>query len=147
MHCAPGGQTGANIDDSWGYPWIYDSPQEQQRAITIWKRIAAHYRDSETVLGYDLLNEPIPNFPELRKYDSQLEPLYRRIVAGIREVDKNHVVILGGAQWDTDFTVFGPPFDANVMYTFHKYWMPPEQRGNPAVRGFSRQVPRAHLDE
>ncbi len=128
MHCAPGGQTGANIDDSWGYPWIYDSPQAQQLAIDTWKRIAAHYRDSKTVLGYDLLNEPIPHFPELRKYNSQLEPLYRRMVAGIREVDKNHVVILGGAQWDTNFAVFGPPFDANVMYNFHKYWMPPEQK-------------------
>jgi endoglucanase len=127
MHCAPGGQTGANIDDSWGYPWIYDSPQAQQHAIDVWKRIATHYRDSETVLGYDLLNEPIPHFPELKKYNSQLEPLYRRIVAGIREVDKNHIVILGGAQWDTNFSVFGPPFDKNVMYTFHKYWMKPEQ--------------------
>jgi len=63
MHAAPGGQTGANIDDSWGYPWLYDSPEAQQLLITIWKRIAAHYRDSETVLGYDLLNEPIPHFP------------------------------------------------------------------------------------
>jgi hypothetical protein len=128
MHCAPGGQTGANIDDSWGYPWIYDDPRAQQLAISIWKRIAAHYRDSETVLGYDLLNEPIPHFPELKKYNSQLEPLYRRIVAAIREVDKNHIVILGGAQWDTNFSVFSPPFDTNVMYTFHKYWMPPEQK-------------------
>jgi aryl-phospho-beta-D-glucosidase BglC (GH1 family) len=127
MHCAPGGQTGANIDDSWGYPWIYDDPQAQQLAISVWKRIAAHYRDSETVLGYDLLNEPIPQFPELKKYNSQLEPLYRRMVAAIREVDKNHVVILGGAQWDTNFAVFGPPFDKNVMYNFHKYWMKPEQ--------------------
>jgi len=127
MHAAPGGQTGANIDDSWGYPWIYDSPQEQQHAIDVWKRIASHYRDSETVLGYDLLNEPIPHFPELKKYNNQLEPLYRRIVAAIREVDKNHIVILGGAQWDTNFSVFSPPFDSNVMYTFHKYWMKPEQ--------------------
>ena len=128
MHCAPGGQTGANIDDSWGYPWIYDSPQAQQLAIDTWKRIALHYRDSKTVLGYDLLNEPIPQFPALRKYNSQLEPLYRRMVAGIREVDTNHIVILGGAQWDTNFEVFGPPFDKNVMYNFHKYWMPPEQK-------------------
>ncbi len=127
MHAAPGGQTGANIDDSWGYPWLYDSAEAQQQTIAIWKRIAAHYRDSETVLGYDLLNEPIPHFPELKKYNSQLEPLYRRIVAGIREVDRNHIVILGGAQWDTNFSVFGPPFDKNVMYNFHKYWMKPEQ--------------------
>jgi hypothetical protein len=128
MHAAPGGQTGTNIDDSWGYPWLYEDAQAQQQTLETWKRIAAHYRDSETVLGYDLLNEPIPQYPEVKKYNSQLEPLYKRIVAAIREVDKNHVVILGGAQWDTNFGVFGPPFDSNAMYNFHKYWMPPEQK-------------------
>jgi len=127
MHCAPGGQTGTNIDDSWGYPWLYDDAQAQQQTIDTWKRIAAHYRGSEAVLGYDLLNEPIPQYPEVIKYNQQLEPLYKRIVAAIREVDKNHIVILGGAQWDTNFSVFGPPFDSNVMYNFHKYWMPPVQ--------------------
>jgi len=30
MHCAPGGQTGANIDDGWGYPWLFESPEAQQ---------------------------------------------------------------------------------------------------------------------
>src|SRR3974377_106212 len=84
MHCAPGGQTGANIDDSWGYPWLYDSPEAQRQTIAIWKRMAAHYRDSETGLGNDLLNAPLPHFPALKKYNSQLDPLYRRIVAGIR---------------------------------------------------------------
>jgi len=53
--------------------------------------------------------------------------MYKRIVAAIREVDRNHVVILGGAQWDSNFSVFGAPFDSNAMYTFHKYWMPPVQ--------------------
>ena len=133
MHAAPGGQTGTNIDNSWGYPWLFESPESQQEAIDIWKRIAGHYRDSPTVLGYDLLNEPIPPFPALQIYNSRLEPLYRRIVAGVRQVDKHHVVILGGAQWDTNFNVFGPPFDSNVMYTFHKYWMPPEQ---PAIQAY-----------
>jgi len=127
LHAAPGGQTGTNIDDSAGYPWLYQSPQEQQRLCAIWRRLAAHYRDDPVVLGYDLLNEPIPQYPEVIKYNQQLEPLYKRIVAAIREVDKNHIVILGGAQWDTNFSVFGPPFDSNVMYNFHKYWMPPVQ--------------------
>lgn len=128
MHAAPGGQTGTNIDDSFGYPWLYDDAQAQQETIDIWRRIAAHYRDDPTVLGYDLLNEPIPHYPEVKKYNPQLEPLYKRLVAAIREVDKNHIVILGGAQWDTNFSVFGPPFDSDVMYNFHKYWMPPEQK-------------------
>ena len=73
------------------------------------------------------MNEPIPQFPRLQKYNERLEPLYKRITAAIRTVDNHHVVILGGARWDSDFKVFGPPFDGNVMYTFHKYWTAPKQ--------------------
>ena len=126
LHAAPGGQTGTNIDDSWGYPWLFESAAAQQATIDLWKRVAAHYRDKRTVLGYDLLNEPIPHFGGLpARYNDSLEPLYKRIVSAIREVDTNHVVILGGAQWDSSFKVFGPPFDSNSMYTFHKYWTAP----------------------
>ncbi len=127
MHCAPGGQTGSNIDDSWGYPWLYEDEESQQEAVQIWKRIAEHYRNNKTVLGYDLLNEPIPHYPRLQQYNSKLEPLYRKMVAAVRTVDTNHVVILGGAQWDSNFKIFNPPFDKNVMYQFHKYWMQPVQ--------------------
>ena len=126
LHCAPGGQTGTNIDDSLGYPWLYRSPQEQAHTIAIWRRLAARYKNEPIVLGYDLLNEPIPHFPQLQQYNTDLEPLYRKIVATVREVDKKHVVILGGAQWDSNFKVFGQPFDSNVMYTFHKYWTAPD---------------------
>ena len=126
LHCAPGGQTGTNIDDSYGYPWLYLSAEAQKHTIEIWRRIAAHYSKEPTVLGYDLLNEPIPHYPQLQRFNGDLEPLYRRISAAIREVDRNHVLILGGAQWDSSFKVFGPPFDKNVMYTFHKYWTAPD---------------------
>ena len=125
LHAAPGGQTGTNIDDSWGYPWLFESPQAQQETIALWRRVATRYKNEPAVLGYDLLNEPIPHFPALQKYNAALEPLLRRIVAAIREVDANHVVILTGAQWDSNFKVLGPPFDSNVLYTFHKYWTPP----------------------
>lgn len=126
LHCAPGGQTGTNIDDSWGYPWLYSDAQAQAHTIAVWRRIARHYADEPTVLGYDLLNEPIPHFPQLQRYNKDLEPLYRRIAGAIRQVDTHHVLILGGAQWDSNFKVFGPPFDKNVMYTFHKYWTAPD---------------------
>ena len=126
LHCAPAGQTGTNIDDSDGYPWLYSSERAQTDTIALWRRIAAHYSKEPIVLGYDLLNEPIPNFPQLRRYDKDLEPLYKKIASAIRQVDPNHVLILGGAQWDSDFSVFGPPFDSNVIYTFHKYWTAPD---------------------
>jgi endoglucanase len=127
LHCAPGGQTGANIDDSGGYPWLFQSPQEQEHLAALWRRLAAHYKDEPSVLGYDLLNEPIPPFPKLQPLVPLLEPLYRKVVAEIRKVDTHHVVFLGGANWDTNFNIFGKPFDSNLAYTFHKYWMDPVQ--------------------
>jgi endoglucanase len=122
MHCAPGGQTGANIDDSFGYPWLYTSREALDETVAMWKRIAAHYRNNPTVLGYDLLNEPLPNWPKLQVFKRELVPVYMKIAAGIRQVDHNHVLILGGANWDSDFGVFSGAFDPNMMFTFHKYW-------------------------
>jgi hypothetical protein len=127
LHCAPGGQTGTNIDDSDGYPWLYEDERAQRQTVEVWKRLAAHYAANPAVLGYDLLNEPLPQFPPLAGYRAKLEPLYKRLAASIREVDRNHVLILGGANWDSDFSVFGAPFDKNAMYTFHKYWTDPNQ--------------------
>jgi endoglucanase len=127
LHAAPAGQTGANIDDSAGYPWLYQSPQEQEHLIAIWRRLATQYRDEAAVLRYDLLNEPIPHFPKLAPLNPSLEPLYKKLSAEIRRVDGHHILFLGGTQWDTNFSVFGKPFDANVVYTFHKYWTAPDE--------------------
>lgn len=123
MHAAPGGQTGDNIDDSWGYPFLFENPESQDLTVSIWRKLAARYKNEPAVIGYDLLNEPIAHYFESANLNPKLEPLYRKIVAAIREVDKNHIVFLGGAQWDNNFKVFGPPFDDKVVYTFHKYWM------------------------
>jgi aryl-phospho-beta-D-glucosidase BglC (GH1 family) len=127
LHAAPGGQTGTNIDDSAGYPWLYQSPQEQEHLMAIWRRLATHYRDEPAVLGYDLLNEPIPPFPKLANLNSALEPLYKKVAGEIRKMDAHHILFLGGAQWDGNFSVFGKPFDANGVYTFHKYWTAPDE--------------------
>lgn len=127
LHAAPGGQTGTNIDDSHGYPWLYDSPKEQAHLLEIWQRLARRYKDNRTVLGYDLLNEPIPHYPSLRPLNVKLEPLYKKLTIAVRQIDKHHILFLGGAQWDSNFSVFGPPFDSNTAYTLHKYWMPVQQ--------------------
>ena len=129
MHCAPGGQTGDNIDDSPGFPYLFTEPSSQQQFIDIWVRIAQRYAQNKTVAGYDLLNEPIAHYfkTELDSLNKLLEPLFKRAVTAIRKVDSNHTILLAGAQWNTNFSVFGKPFDNNLMYTFHKYWMPTTQ--------------------
>ncbi len=122
MHAAPGGQTGDNIDDGFGYPFLFESEQSQALTISIWKKIAHRYKNESIVMGYDLLNEPIATYFDASKLNPFLEPLYKKITAAIRTVDKNHLIFLGGAQWDGNFSVFGAPFDSKLVYTFHTYW-------------------------
>jgi endoglucanase len=122
MHCAPGGQTGDNIDDGYGYPFLFKSREMQQLTAKIWRRIADHYKNETTILGYDLLNEPIATYFNADEFNPSLEPVYKLITKAVRQVDKNHIIILGGAQWDSNFKPFGPPFDKKLIYQFHKYW-------------------------
>ena len=125
MHCAPGGQTGDNIDDGYGYPFLFESEQSKKQCADIWKRIAAHYKNEKIIIGYDLLNEPIAHYFDKSLFNPLLEPLYKQITKAIREEDKNHILFLGGAQWDSNFQPFGTPFDNKLVYTFHKYWTAP----------------------
>lgn len=135
MHDAPGGQTGDNIDDSYGYPWLMESEVSQKLFVDIWAKIAAYYENEPVILGYDLLNEPVaPYFDNLEDLNAKLEPLYIKAVEAIRSVDKNHVILLGGAQWNSNFKVFSDPsFDENMMYTCHRYGGEPTPE---AIRGF-----------
>ncbi|HTI57653.1 glycoside hydrolase family 5 protein [Mucilaginibacter sp.] len=125
MHAAPGGQTGDNIDDGYGYPFLFKSGASQKQCAEIWARIADHYKNEPIIIGYDLLNEPIATYFDAGEFNPSLEPVYKLITAAIRTVDKNHIVILGGAQWDSNFKPFGPPFDTKLIYQFHKYWTDP----------------------
>jgi endoglucanase len=127
MHSAPASQTGDNIDDGYGYPFLFESKDSRNLTIKIWKRIANHYKNETAILGYDLLNEPIAHYFKGDSLNHYLEPFYKKITKAVRTVDKNHIIILGGAQWDSNMHMFGPPFDSKLIYTFHKYWTPTTQ--------------------
>ena len=124
MHDAPGGQTGDNIDDSYGYPWLFENVNDQALFTSIWGKIAKHYAKETTIIGYDLLNEPIAHyFTNKDEINKKLEPVYKMAVAAIRKYDQNHIVMLGGAQWDGNFNVFSDfHFDKKMIYTCHRYW-------------------------
>ena len=124
MHDAPGGQTGDNIDDSYGYPWLFESETSKQLFSEIWKKIADRYKNEPTVLGYDLLNEPIATyFTNKEEINKLMVPVYKRGVEAIRSVDPNHIILLGGAQWNSNFSMFDEKaIDSNMLYTCHRYW-------------------------
>lgn len=125
LHGAPGGQTGTNIDDSPNdQPELFIHEENKKLTVGIWRMLAGRYRDRWIVAGYDLLNEPLPEW--FSAYNDQVMPLYKEIVQAIREVDSKHMIILEGVHWATDWSIFEEKIDDNLMLQFHKYWNSPD---------------------
>ena len=98
MHDCPGGQTGDNIDDSHGYPWLFESELMQRQYCEIWRSIARRYANEPVVIGYDLMNEPISSrLADKDEINKRLEQVQKRAVKAIREADRRHIVMLAGA--------------------------------------------------
>jgi hypothetical protein len=129
MHGAPGGQTGANIDDSPNdIPELFIDKKYEDQLVNLWVKIAQKYKDEPIVAAYDLLNEPLPKGTGAAdKYKHLLVPMYQHITAEIRKVDQKHMITLEGFDWANDWSVFDKPFDTNVFYQFHYYcWARPD---------------------
>ncbi len=129
MHGAPGGQTGTNIDDSENdMPELFTVQKHREDLILLWSLLARRYKDENCIAGYDLLNEPLPNW--FGSYNGLVLPLYKDLAKAIRQVDTRHMLILEGVHWATDFEIFDElesgEFDGNYMLQFHKYWSTPD---------------------
>ncbi|MCH5234222.1 MAG: glycoside hydrolase family 5 protein [Muribaculaceae bacterium] len=135
MHDAPGGQTGDNIDDSFGYPWLLENEKAQQVFCDIWRNIADYYKNEPVILGYELINEPIATyFDNQEELNSKLQPLHKKAVAAIREVDPNHIILIGAPQWNSNFSpLTDTDYDPQLMFTCHRYGGPATAE---AIEGF-----------
>jgi endoglucanase len=126
LHGAPGGQTGTNIDDSPNdKPELFMDSRYWDQTLELWRLIATRYSDETVVLGYDLLNEPLPNGWQY-EYVAELSQLYRELTQVIRAVDTNHLIVYEGTHWATNWDLFTEVWDANSMLQFHKYWSAPD---------------------
>ena len=124
MHCAPGAQNQLNISDSDGEAGLWTDPQNQTRTVDIWKEIARRYYNKEWIGGYDLINETAY---DLGPNNQPLRELYINITNAVRSVDTNHILFIEGNWFATDFAGLTPPWDNNIVYSFHKYWNTTDQ--------------------
>lgn len=133
LHGAPGGQTGTNIDDSpRGLPELFMDDRYRRNTLRLWRDLASRYAGDTTVLGYDLLNEPLPNEWQ-HTYRDDLVRLYRDLTAEIRAVDADHLIVYEGSHWATNWEIFTEVWDGNSLLQFHKYWSAPDR---PSIAAF-----------
>ncbi len=93
------------------------------RVIAAWKYLAEHYANNPGVAGYDILNEPRPTSKEA------LYSFYKDVVKEIRQVDKNHIIILSAHYFHNEsaFSCGGEFDDENILLQIHQYGEAPKR--------------------
>ncbi len=120
LHAAPGGQgydQGISDYDP-SKPSLWESKENRDKTVALWKKLAERYANEPWVAGYDLLNEPNWDLPGNRA----LKDLYLELTDSIRTVDANHILFIEGNWFANDFTGLTPPWDDQIVYSPHKYW-------------------------
>jgi uncharacterized repeat protein (TIGR02059 family) len=120
LHGAPGGQGhDRNISDyDPAYPSLWESAENRRKTVALWRKLAERYASEPWIGGYDVINEPNWELPG----GTLLKQTYVNITNAIREVDQNHMIIIEGNWFANDYTGLTPPWDDNMIYSFHKYW-------------------------
>lgn len=132
LHAAPGGQGNDNniSDRDPSKPSLWDSEANQQKTIALWKKLAERYANEPWIGAYDIINEPNWGFEDpvndknglKEKKNEPLKKLMVDITHAIRQVDKKHIIIIEGNGWGNNYNGILPPWDTNMVLSFHKYW-------------------------
>ncbi|WP_158829263.1 cellulase family glycosylhydrolase [Mucilaginibacter lacusdianchii] len=130
LHAAPGGQGNdlAISDRDPDKPSLWESAANQQKMIALWKKLAQRYANEPYIGGYDIINEPNWGFEKAddkrgteETKNAPLRQLMVDITKAIREVDKNHIIIIEGNGFGNNYRGIFPLWDQNMVLSFHKY--------------------------
>jgi endoglucanase len=132
LHAAPGGQgNDLNIADrDSSKPSLWQSEANKTKTIELWRKLADRYKNEPNIGGYDILNEPNWGFDDSlndkhgqnEQNNKPLKELLVNITNAIRSVDKKHIIIIEGNAWGNNYKGMLPPWDDNMVLSFHKYW-------------------------
>lgn len=130
LHAAPGGQgNDVNISDNdKSKPSLWESEENQQKTIALWKKLAERYKNEPWIGAYDILNEPNINFTGKNPNgtdemsNAPLWKLEKEITEAIRSVDKKHLIFIEGNGWGNNYNGLKEIWDNNMAFSFHKYW-------------------------
>jgi endoglucanase len=111
----------AIIIDLHHYQSMMQAPNAQaEKLIGLWRQIATRYKGMPRAVVYEILNEP------QNKLTAEIwNPILARVVAAIRAIDPERLIIIEGAHWasatDLRDTLQVPEGDPNIIASFHMY--------------------------
>jgi len=101
---------------------IWKEAEAQQAYAEMWRRIAAHYRDRGSIVGYDLMCEPHPD-EEAKQPLGDWNALAKQITAAVRSVDPDTPILVNSTGWGypQHFDSLQPTGDPRTVYVVHFY--------------------------
>ncbi len=117
-------------DTFWANKTAPDGARLWDRFALMWRHVARRFRYSAWVIGYDLMNEPVPGTtiplclnPVSCPFDETLGRFYRHVIRELRAVDRSHLVwyepnIIAGAGGAQDID---HGRDQGAVLSFHNY--------------------------
>lgn len=118
---------------------IWRDPQYAPQAALFWKQLAQRLKNHPAIVGYNILNEPVPEWserlrgartPDLTAWYAKVENtpadlnLFNdRVVAAIREADEETPVVIDCGSWAAAHAIqyLKPLRDDKVLYSVHMY--------------------------
>lgn len=117
LHSPPGGRLPDRTHR------MYLEKEYHDQFIATWELIARRFKGHPGLWAYDLVNEPVQNFPSPAGLPDWLGI---QVAAGkaIRAIDPATAIMIEVDQWDTpdSFTWLEPVDLTNVIYQAHMYW-------------------------
>ena len=118
IHAAPGAQArDQNAGSAYGEAYFWYQRDFMDRVIALWTEIARRYQGNPAILGYNLICEPVTRDVDL------LNSFYARAIKTVREVDKQHLIVLDPNLWAKDVSSLRDALfeDPQVVPALHHY--------------------------
>ena len=98
-------------------PAVSTSPDIGDVLVPVWTQLAAHFAAHPAQLYYEILNEPHGIS------DAAWNAIQQQVIDAIRQVDQQHAIVVGPANWNSFRNLQRMPVfaDDNLVYTFHFY--------------------------
>ena len=98
---------------------LWESKEEQDNFVQLWKKLSGEFKKyPNTLVAYELLNEPVAPTPE------EWNLLSARVISELRQLEPLRILFLGSNKFNS-VTTFPelkvPPGDPNIILSFHFY--------------------------
>jgi len=115
LHAAIGSQNKDWHSDSAGEALLWKDKKYRLHTYKNWEFLADKFRNKKSLLGYDILNEPV------LEDRSILKNFYSDLIKIIKKIDKSHIIFLEGNIWAQEIDFLKDLIEENVWISIHSY--------------------------